>query len=156
MGPLISSDQHRRVLGYLDSASSEGAEAIVGGKRWGDRGYFVEPTVLTCTHERMKVLREEIFGPVVCAIPFDDPEEIIRAANDTPFGLGAAVFTRDVGRAHRVVSKLRAGTVWVNAYHLYDVALPFGGHKQSGWGREFGREGVEMYTELKSVIVNTI
>jgi phenylacetaldehyde dehydrogenase len=99
----------------------------------------------------MKVVREEIFGPVVTAIPFDDPEEVARFANQTPYGLAAGVWTRDISKAHKIAAKLRAGTVWINCYNVFDPALPFGGYKQSGWGREMGLEAVELYTELKSV-----
>jgi len=127
-------------LGYLRSGSDEGAEAVVGGDRYGDRGYFVQPTVLANTNRDMKVEREEIFGPVVCAIPFDSSEEIVPAANNTNYGLAAGVFTRDLSKAHRTAARLRAGTVWVNTYHVFDAAMPFGGYKESGWGREMGHQ----------------
>ena len=151
MGPLVSEEQLNRVCGYLASGFSEGAKAVVGGSRLGDKGYFVEPTVLVNTNERMKVVQEEIFGPVVTAIPFSDTNELIAQANDTIYGLAAGIWTRDIQKAHRIASQLRAGTVWINCYNIFDAALPFGGYKQSGWGREMGHEVLEAYTEVKSV-----
>jgi phenylacetaldehyde dehydrogenase len=151
MGPLVSEEQLNRVCGYLESGFSEGAKATVGGSRHGDKGYFVKPTVLVNTNENMKVVKEEIFGPVVTAIPFDDVDELVARANDTVYGLAAGVWTRDIQKAHRTASQLRAGTVWINCYNVFDAAMPFGGYKQSGWGREMGHEVLEMYTEVKSV-----
>jgi phenylacetaldehyde dehydrogenase len=153
MGPLVSEEQLNRVMGFLQSGQTEGAKPVVGGKRAGDRGYFVQPTVLVNTRPGMKVMEEEIFGPVVCAIPFTDPNEVLKAANSNIYGLAAAVWTRDVGKAHRIAAELRAGTVWVNCYNIFDAALPFGGYKQSGWGREMGPEALELYTETKAVCV---
>jgi phenylacetaldehyde dehydrogenase len=152
MGPLISDEQFTKVLGYLDSGREDGARAVVGGGRVGERGYFVAPTVLTDTSPRMKVEREEIFGPVVVAIPFDDPSEIVPVANDTNYGLAAGVFTRDINKAYKTAQRLRAGTVWINTYHVFDAAMPFGGYKESGWGREMGHQVLENYLETKSVI----
>jgi len=151
MGPLVSVEQLNRVCGYLESGFSEGAKAVVGGSRHGDKGYFVKPTVLVNTNEKMKVVREEIFGPVVTAIPFSDPAELVTQANDTVYGLAAGIWTRDIQKAHRLASQLRAGTVWINCYNIFDAALPFGGYKQSGWGREMGHEVLEQYTEVKAV-----
>jgi phenylacetaldehyde dehydrogenase len=119
----------------------------------GERGYFFEPTVITKTRPDMKIVREEIFGPVVVAEPFESLDEIAAKANDSAYGLGAGVWTRDISKAHAMAKRLRAGTVWINTYNVYDAALPFGGYKQSGWGREMGHEALEAYTEVKSVCV---
>jgi len=151
MGPLVSVEQQQRVLGYLESGLAEGAEAVVGGKRRGDQGYFVEPTVLVNTTSTMKVIQEEIFGPVVCVEPFQDVDEVIQKANNNIYGLAAAVWTKDLSKAHRIAARLRAGTVWINCHNIFDAALPFGGYKQSGWGREMGHEALDLYTEVKSV-----
>ncbi len=151
MGPLVSEEQMNRVCGYLESGFSEGAKATVGGQRNGDKGYFVNPTVLVNTNEKMKVVQEEIFGPVVTAIPFSNPEEVLAKANDTVYGLAAGIWTKDISKAHRLAAQLRAGTVWVNCYNVFDAAMPFGGYKQSGWGREMGHDALEMYTETKAV-----
>jgi phenylacetaldehyde dehydrogenase len=151
MGPLVSDEQQQRVLSYLESGFSEGAKAIVGGGRAGEKGYFVEPTVLVDTKPDMKVMKEEIFGPVVCAVPFQDLEDVISAANDGIYGLAAAVWTKDINKAHRLATELRAGSVWINCYNIFDAALPFGGYKQSGWGREMGHDALELYTEVKAV-----
>jgi phenylacetaldehyde dehydrogenase len=151
LGPLVSEEQLNRVCGYLESGIKEGAKATVGGSREGDKGYFVKPTVLVNTNDKMKVVQEEIFGPVVTAIPFSDPNEVVTRANDTVYGLAAGVWTRDVKKAHAIASKLKAGTVWINCYNVFDAALPFGGYKQSGWGREMGHEVLKNYTEVKSV-----
>jgi phenylacetaldehyde dehydrogenase len=151
MGPLVSDEQLQRVTGYLDSGKKDGATARSGGSRWGDRGYFVEPTVLTNTSPNMSVVREEIFGPVVVAAPFQTIDDIAKVANDTPYGLGAGIWTKDISKAHALAKKIRAGTVWINCYNIFDAALPFGGYKQSGWGREMGHEALEAYTEVKAV-----
>ena len=151
MGPLVSQEQLDRVCGYLEIGKSEGAKAVVGGERLGDKGYFIKPTVLVDTNENMRVVREEIFGPVVTAIPFSDPADVITKANDTIYGLAAGIWTRDISKAHRLAAKLRTGTVWINCYNVFDSALPFGGYKQSGWGRELGRDVLDLYTEAKSV-----
>ena len=151
MGPLVSEEQMNRVCGYLESGQQEGAKALTGGSRQGTKGYFVKPTVLVNTNDKMKVVQEEIFGPVVTAIPFSDPNEIVARANDTIYGLAAGIWTRDIKKAHALASQLRAGTVWINCYNVFDAALPFGGYKQSGWGREMGHEVLEHYTEVKTV-----
>ena len=148
---LRSDPDVSRVTGYLESGKSDGATAQVGGGRYGDRGYFVEPTVLTNTRPEMKVVREEIFGPVLVAAPFTDLDEIAAVANDSEYGLGAGIWTRDISKAHALAKKLRAGTVWINCYNVFDAALPFGGYKQSGWGREMGHEALHAYTEVKAV-----
>jgi phenylacetaldehyde dehydrogenase len=156
MGPLISQKQFDRVSGYIESGTSQGAEVVVGGKRVdGRNGYFMQPTVLAETNRDMRVVREEIFGPVVCAMPIDDDDldRIARVANDTDYGLSSNVWTRDISVAHKLAKKIKAGMVRVNGGMGLDYALPFGGYKQSGWGREHGREGVEAYTEVKSVTV---
>ena len=151
MGPLVSDEQLRRVTGYLDSGRADGAEVVTGGGRLGDRGYFFEPTVITRTRPEMQIVREEIFGPVVVAEPFQSLDEIAAAANDTDYGLAAGVWTSDLSKAHAMAKRLRVGTVWLNCYNVLDSALPFGGYKQSGWGREMGREVLEAYTEVKAV-----
>jgi phenylacetaldehyde dehydrogenase len=151
MGPLVSEEQLARVCGYLDSGFSQGAKALAGGKKAGEKGYFVEPTVLVNTKDDMKVVQEEIFGPVVTALLFTDPEELVSRANDNVYGLAAGIWTKDISKAHRTAELLRAGTVWINCYNIFDAALPFGGYKQSGWGREMGHEVLNNYTEVKSV-----
>ena len=151
MGPLVSEEQLRRVTGFLESGVTEGATTVTGGGRFGDQGYFVEPTVITNTRPEMKTVREEIFGPVVVAEPFRSLDEIAAEANNTSYGLGAGIWTRDISKAHAPAKKLRAGTVWINCYNVFDASLPFGGYKQSGWGREMGHEALEAYTEVKAV-----
>ena len=155
IGPLVSRTQFERVTGYIDTGRKEGAEVAAGGERVGNKGYFVAPTLLAGTNRDMTVVREEIFGPVVCAQSFEDLDEVAAAANDTPYGLAAGVWGQDIARIHRLVPAIKAGTVWVNCYNALDSALPFGGYKQSGWGRELGRQVLDLYTESKSVCIMT-
>ena len=126
---------------------------LCGGKRVGDRGYFISPTIFTDVKDEMKISREEIFGPVMSIIPFKNIDEVVRRANNTTYGLAAAVWTKDVSKAHAIAARLRAGTVWVNCYDVFDAAAPFGGFKQSGIGRELGEYGLQNYTEVKTVTV---
>jgi len=157
MGALVSQAQMDKVLGYVDAGKSEGARLCTGGDRvevGGDKGYFVRPAVFDNVANDMTIAREEIFGPVLSVIAFDDEEDAIAQANDTPFGLAAAVWSRDIGRAHRVARRLQAGTVWINTYNRYDAAAPFGGYKQSGYGRELGVHALEHYTQVKNVWVD--
>jgi len=151
MGPLISSHQQAHVLDLVESGLAEGAELITGGKRFGNRGYFVTPTVLGRTKAAMRAVREEIFGPVLCAASFDDPEEAICAANASRYGLAASIWTRDISRSHSMARKLRAGVLGINSHGVFDYSLPNGGYKESGWGREHGQEGLLEYMEVKSV-----
>src|SRR6185369_9644574 len=151
MGPLVSEEQLNRVCGYLESGFSQGAKALAGGHKAGEKGYFVEPTVLVNTTDEMKVVQEEIFGPVVAAMPFSDPEELTSRANENVYGLAAGVWTNDISKAHRTAELIKAGTVWIHCYNIFDAALPFGGYKQSGWGREMGHEVLNNYTQTKAV-----
>ncbi|MBV9819336.1 MAG: aldehyde dehydrogenase family protein [Solirubrobacterales bacterium] len=152
MGPLVSQEQLDRVCGYFESGRDEGAEFATGGQRKGDKGYFVEPTVLTHTNPNMKVEAEEIFGPVVTVSPFKNADDVMPTANTSTYGLAAGVWTKDISKAHRIAKQLRAGTVWVNCYNVFDASLPFGGYKESGWGREMGHEVLNNYLEVKSVV----
>jgi aldehyde dehydrogenase (NAD+) len=152
-GPQVDDIQFDKVMSYVESGKREGAKLAHGGKRVGSRGYFIEPTVFVDVEDHMKIAREEIFGPVMSIIKFEDLGDVVRRANKTMYGLAAAVWTRDIGKAHAIANRVRAGTVWVNCYDVFDPGAPFGGFKQSGIGREMGEYGLQQYTELKTVTV---
>ncbi len=156
LGPLVSAEQWDRVSGYVGLGCQEGARLLTGGKRppGMERGYFFEPTVFASATPQMRIVREEIFGPVLTAIAWRDVDELVAQANDSEYGLSAGIWTNDIRQAHRAAAALKAGTVWINCYNLVDPATPFGGFKQSGWGREHGRQALELYSEIKSVWVN--
>jgi acyl-CoA reductase-like NAD-dependent aldehyde dehydrogenase len=151
IGPVVSSEQFDRVKGYLDVGKKEGAKVMAGGEAGTGKGYFVQPTLFTGVNNDMRIAREEIFGPVASAIPFKDENDAVFQGNDTEYGLSAAVWTKDISRAHKVARALKAGTVWVNCYNQLDPISPFGGYKQSGFGRELGRYAIDLYTQIKSV-----
>ncbi len=153
LGPLVSREQLERVCGYIDIGRQQGAEVVAGGGRAGDKGYFVKPTVLAKVDQKARVVQEEIFGPVVVAMPYDDLDQVAAWANDTPFGLGASIWSNDLSRVHRLIPKIKSGTVWVNCHNMLDPALPFGGYKQSGIGKEMGRAALDAYLEQKSVLM---
>jgi aldehyde dehydrogenase (NAD+) len=153
-GPQVDKAQFDKIMGYIESGKREGATCATGGKRVGSKGFFIEPTVFTNVKDEMAIAREEIFGPVLSVLRFSDVDELVRRANATTFGLAAAVWTRDVTKAHDVARRLRAGTVWVNCYDVFDAAAPFGGFKQSGFGRELGERGLDPYLETKTVTVS--
>jgi len=152
-GPQVDDDQFRKVLGYVESGKREGAKLMCGGERVGERGYFVAPTVFSDVKDEMKIAQEEIFGPVMSIMKFKDMDELVDRANKTIYGLAAAVWTRDIGKAHYIANNVRAGTVWVNCFDVFDAAAPFGGFKQSGIGRELGEYGLQQYSEIKTVTV---
>jgi aldehyde dehydrogenase (NAD+) len=157
LGAIVSQEQMKTVLGFIESGKSDGASLIAGGNRVsvnGAKGYFIEPTIFGDVKNEMKIAQEEIFGPVLSVLTFDDTDEVIERANNNPYGLAAAVWTRDVKKAHIVSRRLKAGTVWINTYGLMDAALPFGGYKSSGFGRELGAHAIEHYTEMKTVWLN--
>ena len=157
LGAIVSQEQMKTVLGYIEAGKSEGAKVVAGGNRAsvdGGKGFFIEPTIFGDVKNDMKIAQEEIFGPVLSVLTFDDVDEVIDRANSNPYGLAAAVWTRDVKKAHTVSRRLKAGTVWINTYGLMDAALPFGGYKSSGFGRELGAHAMEHYTEIKTVWLN--
>jgi aldehyde dehydrogenase (NAD+) len=154
LGAIVSEQQMKTVLGYIESGKSEGAQVLTGGNRTsidGSKGFFIEPTIFGGVKNDMKIAQEEIFGPVLATLSFDDVDEVAALANANPYGLAAAIWTKDIKRAHALSKRLRAGTVWINTYGVMDAALPFGGYKQSGFGRELGMHAIEHYTELKTV-----
>lgn len=153
-GPQISQEQCDRIMGFVESGKKDGAKLVTGGNRVGSKGYFIEPTVFGEVTDNMKIAKEEIFGPVMNVLRFKDMDEVVKRGNNTIFGLAAAVWTKDVGKAHKLASSLRAGTVWVNCYDAFDTAAPFGGFKMSGFGRELGEYALELYTEVKTVWVS--
>lgn len=151
IGPLISQKQLGRVMGYIDEGRRDGVEVVTGGNRLDRRGYFVHPTVLTDVDPDMRLYQQEIFGPVVAVLPFDDDDQVVALANNSDYGLAATVWTRDISRAHQLAKRLQSGTVSLNCQMVFDPAMPFGGHKQSGWGYEWGRDGIESYLQTKTV-----
>ncbi|HEV8201363.1 MAG TPA: aldehyde dehydrogenase family protein [Candidatus Polarisedimenticolia bacterium] len=154
LGPQVSEAQMRSILGYVDKGKAEGARLVTGGERPQGKGYFVRPTIFTDVRNDMTLAREEIFGPVLAVLRFKELDDVLAQANDSVYGLAAAVWTKDIKKAHRTARQLQAGTVWINSYGLYDSAMPFGGVKQSGFGRELGRQGLLEYTQTKSIWVD--
>ncbi|MBV9302389.1 MAG: aldehyde dehydrogenase family protein [Acidobacteriaceae bacterium] len=152
-GPQVDNDQFNKVLSYVEAGKREGAKLMCGGERIGDKGYFVAPTVFADVKDNMKIAQEEIFGPVMSIMKFSDMDELVERANNTMYGLAAAVWTRDIGKAHYIANNVRAGTVWINCFDVFDAAAPFGGFKQSGIGRELGEYGLQQYSEIKTVTV---
>ncbi|MDQ2776657.1 MAG: aldehyde dehydrogenase family protein [Acidobacteriota bacterium] len=152
-GPQVDNDQFNKVLSYIEAGKRDGAKLMCGGERVGDRGYFVAPTVFSEVKDDMKIAQEEIFGPVMSILKFKDMDDLVERANATMYGLAAAVWTKDIGKAHHVANNVRAGTVWVNCFDVFDAAAPFGGFKQSGIGRELGEYGLQQYCEIKTVTV---
>jgi aldehyde dehydrogenase (NAD+) len=153
-GPQVDKVQFDRVMGYIAKGKAEGARCVTGGERFGSRGYFIKPTVFADVEDRMTIAREEIFGPVMQVLRFKDIDEVVTRANTTDYGLAAAVWTRDIAKAHSIAARVRAGTVWINCYDVFDAAAPFGGFKASGIGRELGEKSLDNYTELKTVTVS--
>jgi len=156
MGPVVSSEQYERVLGYIAKGQEEGAKVVAGGQAMpgAGSGFFIEPTIFSQVTDTMSIAQEEIFGPVAAVMPFDTIDEVVERANLSAYGLAAGVWTENVRTAHYLAQNLDAGTVWVNAYHVYDAAAPWGGFKQSGFGREMGHHALELYTEIKDVWIN--
>ena len=154
MGAQVSKEQFDKILGYIETGKQEGAKLVIGGERCGERGYFIKPTIFDAVDNNMRIAKEEIFGPVVSAITFDDVSEVVKQGNLSIYGLAAAVWTKDIKKAHRLARDLKAGTIWINTYNAFDAASPFGGFKQSGFGRELGVHALELYTHVKSVWIN--
>jgi len=154
MGAQVSKEQFDKILGYIETGKQEGAKLVTGGERCGERGYFIKPTIFDAVDNNMRIAKEEIFGPVVSAITFDDVSEVVKQGNLSIYGLAAAVWTKDIKKAHRLARDLKAGTIWINTYNAFDAASPFGGFKQSGFGRELGVHALELYTHVKSVWIN--
>ena len=152
-GPQVDRNQFDKILSYIDKGRSAGARVVTGGERHGDKGYYIQPTIFADVRDDMAIATDEIFGPVLSVIKFKTVEEAIHRGNTTDFGLAAAVWTRDIAKAHTIAHALRAGTVWINCYDVFDAAAPFGGFKQSGLGRELGEKGLDNYTEVKTVTV---
>ncbi len=153
-GPQISQEQCDRIMGYIDVGVSEGANLLSGGKRVGSKGYFIQPTIFSGVKDNMRIAKEEIFGPVMNILKFKDVDEVVQRGNKTFYGLAAAIWTKDITKAHCLANSLRAGTVWVNCYDVFDAAAPFGGFKMSGIGRELGEYALSLYTEVKTVYIN--
>jgi len=153
-GPQVDKAQFDKIMHYVEAGKKEGAKCVTGGSRVGKNGYFIEPTLFDDVKDDMSIAKDEIFGPVLSVLKFKDVDEVIERGNNTFYGLAAAVWTRDIAKAHRIADSLRAGTVWVNCYDVFDAAAPFGGFKMSGMGRELGEKGLEAYTESKTVTVS--
>jgi len=153
MGPLVSQEQMERVCNYIDIGRTQGAQVVTGGGRAKDKGYYVQPTILTNVNQGMRVQQEEIFGPVLTAMPYDDLDQVAAWANDTPYGLGASIWSNNLSKVHRLIPKIKAGSVWVNCHSMLNPAMPFGGYKQSGIGRDLGKAALDSYLETKSVFI---
>ena len=152
-GPQVDKAQFDKILGYIDKGKDQGAKCVSGGERFGSQGYFIKPTVFSDVKDEMAIAKDEIFGPVMQVLRFKDIDEVIERANTTDYGLAAAVWTRDIKKAHAIADSVRAGTVWINCYDVFDAAAPFGGFKSSGIGRELGEKALDNYTETKTVTV---
>jgi aldehyde dehydrogenase (NAD+) len=152
-GPQVDKTQFDKIMSYIDSGRKQGAKCVTGGERFGDKGFFIKPTIFADVKDSMKIATDEIFGPVLTVLKFKDIDEVVHRANTTDYGLAAAVWTRDIGKAHAIADRVRAGTVWINCYDVFDAAAPFGGYKASGLGRELGEKALDNYLEHKTVTV---